>query len=1326
MPLRALSILLIVCLLPACDWFEWEEPNDMMDGDTDTPVTDGDNEIDGSTDGDEDSITDGDSDSPVDGDIEADIPEGCQCARGTRCCSDGCHWDTHGTPCNDNNLCTFNDQCERNHQCVGTPYTCDTPGFCETAQGATCNGDGSCSYPAAEGDTCNDQESCTHTDLCQRDKSCAGTGYACESPGFCETAEGAICDGAGGCSYPADEGAVCDDEESCTHTDQCQPDKSCEGTAYTCETPGFCEQIDGATCLGDGSCNYPVQTGHCLIGETCPEAEEANPANVCEVCAPDTSQTDWTARPDTGFVCDDEDDCSTASECVGGVCTGTAFVENDCTEYIACGQSPNGCYSCGECIADTQICWECDSTTQSCWPGEDIDTKICAPDQGGSCGDMSGLQAGSPWPMFGGCPTHQGKSQYYGPEEPTLRWAFKTEDWVRSSPVISSDGTIYVGCGNNAEPKLGYFYAIHPDGTEYWRVPISSKGVYISSALIDHEGHVYIGGFEKNLYAFYPDGSPKWTFETPKAVISSPVIGNQNVLYFACDEKLYAVGTNGEELWSESLNAGTRSSPVIGENGTIYVGSDAIYAFSPDGEQVWASEAGNYIYSNPSIGRDGTIYAGTFDQYIRAIDPEAEILWEFGAGGNVTSAPAIANDGSLYFGTYNGAVHGLNPDGSVRWSYNEANMIYGSATIDSAGRIFIGSTGNRMNALNSNGQLNWQYTTGDMILSSPSIGSDETLFFGSDDQYLYALGPCREGDPCMEDKTIGFDGISSHVTLADDYLFRPHDIGTLELWFRWDGPSEAAYLWEVLYGESDPQTVALKVYDNGVLDYREQGPSWNVSSPSGSVVPGRWHHIAVVKQTGSATLYLDGRNVGQVSFTPETFTPVNSPITHLGWNPNDDAQGYFKGHIDEVRISDTVRYTEDFTPAFRFEPDEHTIGLWHFDVGRDDAVFAAHGQLPPGSLEGTASRTGDGEGVERDWIECVTGWSKCGVEAGTILSCGQTGEWSITENCPPGDTCVETAAYHAECASGHSSFIPIQAGTFWMGSPDGVDCPEGYPGECINEPGRGGDETLHEVTLTYDFEIMKYEVSQNEWISMTTWNPSTTGNCPNGTLVNCPLEMVSWYDALAYANIRSELSGFIQCYEFSDVVCEDGSAQDTDFLACMNENQGGIESASVSIINGLTKPQQCSGYRLPTDAEWEYAIRSGNQYSALYRSNGNDGTLTMTQCEQDVNLNQIAWYCGNSTWTQPRGLKAGNDLGLFDMSGNVSEWTWDKYCSDNTGLGIDPEGGICDATYRVLRGGAMRSDARVCRSSNRASFLPGFRNFNIGFRLVRSLHPESK
>ena len=199
---------------------------------------------------------------------------------------------------------------------------------------------------------------------------------------------------------------------------------------------------------------------------------------------------------------------------------------------------------------------------------------------------------------------------------------------------------------------------------------------------------------------------------------------------------------------------------------------------------------------------------------------------------------------------------------------------------------------------------------------------------------------------------------------------------------------------------------------------------------------------------------------------------------------------------------------------------------------------------------------------------------------------------------------------------------------------------------------RNNEKPVHPVTLS-SYLIGKYEVTQALWEEVMGSNPS--GNKQGG---DYPVEYLSWDD----------------CQEF---------------IEKLNDRTG-------------------MKFRLPTEAEWEYAARGGNRGKG-YKYAGGD------------NLDEVGWYNENSgCHTHPVGEKKPNELGLYDMSGNVFEWCWDwygKYSSEAQTNPAGPQSGC----YRVLRGGCGWSDARFCRVSVRDGSAPGHRVDFSGLRLVLSL-----
>ncbi|MBM3259977.1 MAG: SUMF1/EgtB/PvdO family nonheme iron enzyme, partial [Candidatus Sericytochromatia bacterium] len=184
---------------------------------------------------------------------------------------------------------------------------------------------------------------------------------------------------------------------------------------------------------------------------------------------------------------------------------------------------------------------------------------------------------------------------------------------------------------------------------------------------------------------------------------------------------------------------------------------------------------------------------------------------------------------------------------------------------------------------------------------------------------------------------------------------------------------------------------------------------------------------------------------------------------------------------------------------------------------------------------------------------------------------------------------------------------------------------------------------------------------------------------------------VSWYDAIAYANALSVADGLPEAYNLSN---------------CNGTPGTGNYSCRYVTLTAYT-PYATTGWRLPTEAEWEYAYRAGSSTAWYF---GSDSNL----------LGTYAWFDGNSySMTHPVAQKKPNAWGLYDMAGNVYEWCWDWY-GDYPGTVTDPVGPT-EGSFRVRRGGSWAADASGTRAAHRGDDDPGARrNLYIGFRLARS------
>jgi formylglycine-generating enzyme required for sulfatase activity len=204
------------------------------------------------------------------------------------------------------------------------------------------------------------------------------------------------------------------------------------------------------------------------------------------------------------------------------------------------------------------------------------------------------------------------------------------------------------------------------------------------------------------------------------------------------------------------------------------------------------------------------------------------------------------------------------------------------------------------------------------------------------------------------------------------------------------------------------------------------------------------------------------------------------------------------------------------------------------------------------------------------------------------------------------------------------------------------------------------------------FYIGKYEVQLGEWQSVRTWalGRGYAISVGAGRGAEYPVTNVNWYDVLKWCNARSEQEGLAPVYTVGGAPYRTGDA--------------------VPAVQASAK-----GYRLPSEKEWEFAARGGVATQGYEYSGSND-------------INAVAWYDGNSGGaTHAVGTKLANELGLFDLTGNVWEWCFDVY----------------SGAYRVVRGSSWGTNANICRATYRYTRDLGDQNTYLGFRVARSAAP---
>jgi len=256
---------------------------------------------------------------------------------------------------------------------------------------------------------------------------------------------------------------------------------------------------------------------------------------------------------------------------------------------------------------------------------------------------------------------------------------------------------------------------------------------------------------------------------------------------------------------------------------------------------------------------------------------------------------------------------------------------------------------------------------------------------------------------------------------------------------------------------------------------------------------------------------------------------------------------------------------------------------------------------------------------------------------------------------------------------GSQELVLVKSGSFQMGDEIGDLWDECRP--------------VHTVTLTYDFWISKYEVTFDEYDAYfdaigELWSKPYDQWWGRETR---PAIGVSWNSAVAYCNWLSQREGLNPAYD------RDGTLLDS----------------NGQITTDITKVE---GYRLPTEAEWEYAARGGHKSEADYKYAGSD------------TVEEVSWFWDNvNQKTEPVGLKKPNELGLHDMSGNVSEWCYDRFDWDyyKQGDKANPIG-PSEGTNRVLRGGSWADRPRESRVAYRGYNSQDFSFNALGFRIART------
>lgn len=468
--------------------------------------------------------------------------------------------------------------------------------------------------------------------------------------------------------------------------------------------------------------------------------------------------TDSASKGAAGVACSSSSDCEDGLSCTSGVCS----VPGSDAGADSTVASDAG--------ADTTVASDAfaDTTVDASDAGADAEV-----DGGSAVGCGAGLQAGSPWPMFGRCAPHGATSPYVGAQTAKQKWAFATTGAVNSSPAIAADGTLYFGSDDKN------VYALHADGTKKWS--FTTGGAVDSSPAIGEDGSVYVVSHDGLLYALDPAGTKKWSFsvgvDDPGHYDSSPALGPDGTVYVNGQQGLFAITPAGTKKW---LAAGyAMASPAVGGDGTIYfVTNDWLaYAIRPDGTVKWSFKMADSGCAPPTIAPDGTVYVaseyragdsmlGTADTpgMLYALHPDGTKKWSASFFKTaVRTPPAIGPDGTVYVATQADGLMALDAtSGAFKWSYwPDVGILHSSPAVGADGLVYIGTemgTGSaNVVAVDATGKLKWKYIppVSAFVETSPAIGKDGTIYVGQQatkpwlgGNGLVAIRPAASGETC--------------------------------------------------------------------------------------------------------------------------------------------------------------------------------------------------------------------------------------------------------------------------------------------------------------------------------------------------------------------------------------------------------------------------------------------------------------------------------------------------------------------------------------------------------------------------------------------------
>ncbi len=379
-----------------------------------------------------------------------------------------------------------------------------------------------------------------------------------------------------------------------------------------------------------------------------------------------------------------------------------------------------------------------------------------------------------------------------------IKWT--TLSYSSNRPAVGTDGTIY---------STGGYFGVYGDSAEYSQLrAFNQEGEMLwaytggdntaSPSSVSSDGMIYYGDYSGILYAIYPDGTERWTYDIWSTIYNAPTIGTDGTFYTGNANGVFAIKPDSTFIWWAKDPYMSNTSPAIGSDGTIYVVSGAypqdeqfyLYAINNgDGSVKWTSPIPvGYAYHTPAIGTDGSIYVkSSGDNVLYAFNSNGTENWTYTFGESMSGYPAeksdplVGSDGTIYVGAEDAKLYAINPDGTKKWVYDPdpdctSLCDLGSPVQAADGTIYI-VKGSYLYAVNPNGSTKWVFDSWDYRTShgaTPAIGPDGTIYIQSSYYGLMAI---------TDNQSVSCEEATIFEDISMDIPYVKYMSGSEESWF---------------------------------------------------------------------------------------------------------------------------------------------------------------------------------------------------------------------------------------------------------------------------------------------------------------------------------------------------------------------------------------------------------------------------------------------------------------------------------------------------------------------------------------------------------------